>query len=53
MKCQKMLFIIPVRNEKAQTTADALLKLFLTYGIPNKIDSDNGKAFCNKVVANY
>ena len=46
----KMLFIIPVRNEKAQTTADALLKLFLTYGIPNKIHSDNGKAFCNKVV---
>ena len=46
----KMLFIIPVRNEKAQITADALLKLFLTYGIPNKIHSDNGKAFCNKVV---
>ena len=47
----KMLFIIPVRNEKAKSTADALCKLFLTYGMPVQIHSDNGKSFVNKVVA--
>ena len=47
----KMLFIIPVCNEKGRSTADALCKLFFTYSMSVKIHSDHGKSFVNKVVA--
>ena len=48
----KFLYIIPVRNEKSSTTADAINKnIFLKYGLPNVIHTDNAPSFCNKVVA--
>ena len=46
----KLIFIIPVKILKAGTTADAVVKnVFLKYGYPKVIHSDNSKSFCNQV----
>ena len=47
----KFLFIIPVHNLKARTTADAIIKnVFNRYGYPRIIHSDNASSFCNKIM---
>lgn len=47
----KYLWIIPVKRENAAMTVDAILNnVFLKYGMPNIIHSDQGKAFNNRLV---
>ena len=47
----KFLFVVPVRKENAEVTADVIIRnIFMKYGIPNVIHTDNGKAFCNRIV---
>ena len=47
----KFLFVVPVRKENAEVTADVIVRnIFMKYGIPNVIHTDNGKAFCNRIV---
>ena len=47
----KFLIVIPVKGESAKVTADSIVKyLFMRYGIPNKIHTDNGTSFSNKVM---
>ena len=45
----KYCWIIPVRNEKAKTTEDALKEICFAYGIPERIHSD-AKTSCNERV---
>ena len=46
----KFLFIIPVKNLKAATTVDAIVKnVFTKYGYPTTIHSDNSSSFVNQV----
>lgn len=47
----KFLFIVPVRKENSTVTADTISKqVFLKYGFPNVIHTDNSTSFCNRVV---
>lgn len=47
----KFMWVVPVRRENAAMTADAVMNcVFLRYGIPNVIHSDQGKAFNNKLL---
>ena len=47
----KFLFIIPVKGESAKITADQIIKnIFMKYGIPNTIHTDNARSFCNKTI---
>ena len=42
----KYLWILPVRDEKGKTTADAIIKnIFLKYGVPRVIHSDNASGY--------
>ena len=47
----KFLIVIPVKGESAKVTADSIVKyVFMRYGIPNKIHTDNATSFSNKVM---
>ena len=48
----KYLFIIPVRSIRASATVEYLINnIFMKYGYPRVIHSDNGTSFSNKVMA--
>ena len=45
------MIIIPVKGERTNVTADSIVKyVFMRYGIPNKIHTDNATSFSNKVM---
>ena len=47
----KLLIVIPVKGESAIVTADSIIKyVFMRYGIPNTIHTDNATSFSNKVM---
>ena len=47
----KYLWVIPVKRENATMTADSIMNsVFLKYGLPNTIHSDQGKAFNNRLI---
>ena len=47
----KFIFVIPVRSERANKTAEVIIKsIFLKYGIPNIIHSDNARSFSNNII---
>ena len=47
----KFLIDIPVKGEDAKVTVDSIVKyMFMRYGIPNKIHTDNATSFSNKVM---
>ena len=48
----KYLFIIPVRSIRASATVEYIINnIFMKYGYPRVIHSDNGTSFSNKVMA--
>ena len=48
----RYLWVIPVKNEQAHKTADAIVRnIFYKYGIPDVIHSDGAKTFCNSVIS--
>ncbi len=47
----RYLWVIPVKNELARTTAEAVIKnIFYKYGIPDVIHTDGAKTFCSSIV---
>ena len=47
----KFMWVIPVKRENATMTADAVMNyVFLRYGVPNTLHSDQGKAFNNSLI---
>ena len=45
------MIVIPVKGESAKVTADSIVKyVFMRYGIPNKINTDNATSFSKKVM---
>ena len=47
----KYLFVVPIANKDALTVADALFKLFTTFGTCSTLISDLGSEFIAKVIA--
>jgi hypothetical protein len=49
--CTRFAWIIPLLDKFGTTIAAELLKLFLTFGFPKIIGSDNGAEFVNEILA--
>ncbi|XP_023238740.1 KRAB-A domain-containing protein 2-like [Centruroides sculpturatus] len=46
----KFVHLLPLKTKTAEEVAYQLLQIFLTFGAPAILHSDNGREFCNKVI---
>ena len=47
----KFCVLTPLTSKRAEEVANALLQIFLTFGAPVILQSDNGREFVNSVIA--
>ena len=47
----KFCVLTPVKSKRAEEVAEALLPIFLTFGAPVILQSDNGREFVNAVIS--
>jgi hypothetical protein len=51
--CSRFVVLKPIQNKKAPTIAKALIEVFCEFGIPQIVQSDNGKEFVNQVMTRF
>lgn len=48
----KYVVLRPLKSKKAEEVTKTILKIFLDFGAPSILQSDNGKEFCNILIEN-
>lgn len=46
----KFIHLAPLKSKEASEIATHLLPIFLTFGAPTVLQSDNGREFCNRII---
>ncbi|XP_023236835.1 KRAB-A domain-containing protein 2-like [Centruroides sculpturatus] len=47
----KFVQLLPLKTKTAEEVANHFLQIFLTFGAPAILHSDNGREFCNRVIS--
>ncbi|KRY02992.1 KRAB-A domain-containing protein 2, partial [Trichinella patagoniensis] len=47
----KFCILSPLKSKRAEEVASKLLEIFLTFGAPSILQSDNGREFSNAIIA--